>query len=107
VKPRRWVLAIALVASLGTVGLAGIVTAHATGDRSRDRSIPAVEARAAEQEAHTFWDNPFQRMVYLDLIATGSPISEDCPAIEVTACTIFGWAIDRVVVDCEGVSRPG
>lgn len=96
-----------LAAGLVTVVSAGIVIAHATGDRSRDGSIPALEARAAEQEAHTFWDNPFQRMAYLAVTATGSPVSEDCRAIEVTAYTIFGWAVDRVVVDCEGVSRPG
>ena len=106
-KVRRWVLAIALAVSLVTIGSAGIVIAHATADRSRDRSIPTVEAQATELEAHTFWDNPFQRVWYLALAASDSPVSEDCRAIEVTAYTFFGSATDRVVVDCEGVRRPG
>ncbi len=84
-----------------------MAVAHATADRSRDASIPLLEARAAEDEAHLFWDNPFQRLAYLELTATGSPVSEDCRVIEVTAYTFFGWAMDRVVVDCEGVHRPG
>ncbi len=99
-------LVVALLAGLLAIGLAGIAIAHATADRSRDASIPAVEARAAEDAAHVVWDNPFQRLAYLDLAATDSPASEDCRAIEVTAYTFFGWAMDRVVVNCEGVHRP-
>ena len=56
--------------------------------------------------AHDFWDNPFQRMVYLRFAAVDSAEARsDCPSITVNAYGPFGILIDRVYVDCESVGR--
>lgn len=93
--------AVALVGA----GWAAIVVARDVADRSRDMAMSSLAAISAEQEAHLFWDNPIQRLLYVAISTTGVRPGPGCPEYEVTAFTFFGRRIDRVFVDCEGVRR--
>jgi hypothetical protein len=95
------VAAVIAIAVLWTATL----QAHAAANESQDTSIPSPEASAATQEAHLFWDNPFQRILYVALSATDEQPGAKCPKFEVTAYTFFGIVIDRAFVDCEGITR--
>lgn len=83
----------------------GSTAARGVADTSRDGSIQPSAAAAAEQEARTFWDNPFQRILYVAISATGVQSGPSCPRYEVTAYALFGARMDRVFVDCQGVNR--
>ncbi len=83
----------------------GSTTAAGTADSFRDWSIQPSVAAAAEQEARSFWDNPFQRILYVAISATGVQSGPICPRYEVTAYALFGARMDRVFVDCQGINR--
>jgi len=95
----------ALVVAIGVVVFIGSGIAHATGDRLRDASVSDGAASAAEWEARLFWDNPFERLLFVDLSATAVRPGVRCPTTEVTAFSFFGLRVGRVAVDCEGVRR--
>lgn len=102
---RRLLCGVLAVLAVIVIGWVGIEVAHRTADRSRDASIPGAAASAAEQEAHLFWDNPFQRIFYVASSTVNVQQGPSCPRFEVIAFTLFGIEMDHVLVDCEGINR--
>jgi hypothetical protein len=103
VRLRLALVAIILLVAVA-IGWAGIAVAHGTSDPSRDGSISAFEASAAEQAAHLHWDNPSQRMLFVAINMTNVRPGPSCPSYDVTAYSLFGIVTGRVFVDCEGIN---
>jgi hypothetical protein len=102
---RRYLLVSALVVAVAVLWL-GVALGGRAASQARDLAIPAAEASAAEVEAHVFWDNPMQRLLYVGRAAVSIEASgSDCSVITVDAYSLFGIRVDSVRVDCHGVSR--
>ena len=103
---RRLVVTVAVIfVAAVIVWWTGTGAAQRVANDSRDPSVSPSTAVAAEREAHTFWDNPFQRLLYAAMSTTDVKQGATCPRYEVTAFALFGAEIDRVFVDCMGVNR--
>jgi hypothetical protein len=83
----------------------GVGVAFAVADSAEDPLVDPGDASRAKQLAHDFWDNPFQRLLYVATAATESTETSTCTVVAVTAYAPYGIAVDEVWVDCQGVSR--
>lgn len=86
----------AVLASPITVGalLADVAAAEA------EWSVPPDVRTRLHEEAHSFWDHPLQRLVYVEFAVAGKFSTRRCGSgYRVEAFTAFGLRVDSIEVD--------
>lgn len=116
---RRMLAILALAAAAVSVSLAiGVEQARIVAERETAADASPVDAAVAVREAKIFFDNPFERLVFVAYAVVDYRLTPDGPACDsippfdyevdrgleqvVAGYTVFGIELGRVRIECDG-----